>query len=234
MKILQINNKKQVKKSKKEILKELKACKNETSKILVSDFKLVESKEPIYIVEMSAKEFQLVSFYLELENRKPILNVEIDTESKRRAKMSKELEASKSLKIIKEMYEHFVKTYRELEPKLMICEKEDFDIIETALKEYEFMKQTKIIVDDKKISDDDLEKLKNQGIIVGNLEQSKIEPLFDNETQNKLKALEIIKNKQVNVFVLLHIEDLETYNDMIGDNRNLTQQEYDLLREVLL
>lgn len=83
MKILQINHKKQVKKSKKEILEELKACKNEMSKMLVSDFKLVESKEPIYIVEMSAKEFQLVSFYLELENRKPILNVEIDTEIKK-------------------------------------------------------------------------------------------------------------------------------------------------------
>lgn len=86
MKILQINNKKQVKKSKKEILKELKTCKDEMSKILVSDFKLVESKEPIYIVEMSAKEFQLVSFYLELENRKPILNVEIDTEIKKENK----------------------------------------------------------------------------------------------------------------------------------------------------
>ena len=55
MKILQVNNKKQVKKSKKEKLKELNDCKDELSKILVSDFKLVESKEPIYIVEMSAK-----------------------------------------------------------------------------------------------------------------------------------------------------------------------------------
>ena len=80
MKILQINNKKEVKKSKKEILEELKACKDKVSKSFVSDYKFVESKEPIYIVEMSAKEFQLVSFYLELENRKPILNVEIDTE----------------------------------------------------------------------------------------------------------------------------------------------------------
>ena len=86
MKILHVNNKKQVKKSKKEKLKELNDCKDELSKILVSDFKLVESKEPIYIVEMSAKEFQLVSFYLELENRKPILNVEIDAEIKKKNK----------------------------------------------------------------------------------------------------------------------------------------------------
>lgn len=148
--------------------------------------------------------------------------------------MSKELEALKSLKIIKEMYEHFVKTYRELEPKLMICEKEDFDIIETALKDYELMKQAKIIIADKKISDDDLEKLKNQRMFLCSSGESKIELLFDEETQKKLKALEIIKNKQVNVFVLLHIGDLETYNDMIADNRNLTKEEYDLLKDVLL
>ena len=50
--------------------------------------------------------------------------------------------------------------------------------------------------------------------------------------EKSLKALEIIKNKQVNVF-LLHSVDLETYNDMIADNRNLTQEEYELLKEVL-
>ena len=35
----------------------------------------------------------------------------------------------KSFEIIKEMYEYFVKKYRDLEPKLMICEKEDFDSV---------------------------------------------------------------------------------------------------------
>ena len=54
------------------------------------------------------------------------------------------------------------------------------------------------------------------------------------QVKKSLEALEIIKNKQVNVFVLLHIGDLETYNDMIADNRNLTQEEYDLLKEELL
>lgn len=42
--------------------------------------------------------------------------------------------AIKSLKIIKEMYEYFVKKYRVLEPNLMICEKEDFDNVEKHLK----------------------------------------------------------------------------------------------------
>lgn len=49
--------------------------------------------------------------------------------------------AIKSFEIIKEMYEYFVEKYRDLEPKLMICEKEDFDNVETALKDYE--KKTK-------------------------------------------------------------------------------------------
>lgn len=46
-----------------------------------------------------------------------------------------------SFKIIRGMYLLFVKKYRELEPKLMICEKEDFDNIETALKDYEKIKK---------------------------------------------------------------------------------------------
>ena len=50
--------------------------------------------------------------------------------------------------------------------------------------------------------------------------------------EKSLKALEIIKKKQVNVF-LLHSVDLETYNDMIADNRYLTQEEFNVLKEVL-
>ena len=46
-----------------------------------------------------------------------------------------------SFKIIRGMYLLFVKTYRELEPKLMICEKEDFENIENALKDYEKIKK---------------------------------------------------------------------------------------------
>lgn len=79
MKIIHIETQKRVKKTKKELQKELAGCKNEMSKMLISEYKSVPSKEPTYIVEMSAQEIQLVSFYLELENRKPIMNVEIDT-----------------------------------------------------------------------------------------------------------------------------------------------------------
>lgn len=83
MKIIHIETQKRVKKTKKELQQELDACINEMNKMLISEYKSVPAKEPTYIVEMSAKEIQLVSFYLELENRKPILNVEIDTEIKK-------------------------------------------------------------------------------------------------------------------------------------------------------
>ena len=78
MKIVNIRNTKYVKKTKKEYQKELDACKNEMQKIYVGKYKEVPCEEPTYYVEMSMKEFQIISFYLELENRKPIMNVEID------------------------------------------------------------------------------------------------------------------------------------------------------------
>ena len=83
MKIIHIETQKRVKKTKKELEEEMKAKPNS---IWVDEHKIVPMKEPTYIVEMSAKEIQLVSFYLELENRKPILNVEIDTEIKKENK----------------------------------------------------------------------------------------------------------------------------------------------------
>lgn len=156
--------------------------------------------------------------------------------------MSKE--AIKSFEIIKEMYEYFVKKYRDLEPKLMICEKEDFDNIETALKEYELMRQTKIIVVDRKISDDDLEKLKNQRMFVGSLE-CEIKPLIDEETKNKLKALEILKEI---LHIKIHIDKEENvailYVDIGKDfkTKEFThlilgyiqdKEKYELLKEVL-
>ena len=61
---------------------ELNSCINDTQKILISEYKSVPSKEPTYVIEMSAKEFQLVSFYLELERRKPIMNVKVDAKLK--------------------------------------------------------------------------------------------------------------------------------------------------------
>ena len=86
MKIIHIKTEKQVKKTKREIEQEEK---NGVDKIRwVDHFKTIRLKEPIYIIEMSMEELQLVSFYLELEKRKPIMNVNIvkgeqDVSSKR-------------------------------------------------------------------------------------------------------------------------------------------------------
>ena len=80
MTIIHIKTEKSVKKSRKEMEREQKENCNH---FLLNQYKNVPLKEPTYIVEMSAKEIQLVSFYLELENRKPILNVEVDTEIKK-------------------------------------------------------------------------------------------------------------------------------------------------------
>ena len=58
------------------------------------------------------------------------------------------------------------------------------------------------------------------------------------EQEKKLKALEIIKNKEVNVNILISciigaIEPLEFYNEKVSTNLKLTQQEFELLKEVL-
>ena len=82
-----------------------------------------------------------------------------------------------------------------------------FAIIETALKDHE------------KITSGDFH----------------IEPINVHiENQKQIKAFEIIKDKEVDVFIFLHSGDLETYNDIVEDNRKLTQEEYVLLKEVVL
>ena len=79
MKITHILNEKWVEKPNAKLLIE-KAL--EERRILGVDetMEKVPLDEPVYIVEMTQSEYQLVSFYLELEKRKPIMNVKIDVE----------------------------------------------------------------------------------------------------------------------------------------------------------
>ena len=42
-------------------------------------FDIKKLEEPKYILEVTNKEYQLISFYLELERRKPITNIQLDT-----------------------------------------------------------------------------------------------------------------------------------------------------------
>lgn len=60
---------------------------------------------------------------------------------------------------------------------------------------------------------------------------------FVEQVENSLKALEIIKNKKVDMAILLGSYDLYSYNSGFGylpQEDELTQEEYDLLKEVLL
>ena len=56
--------------------------------------------------------------------------------------------------------------------------------------------------------------------------------------EKELKALEIIKNKNVDIAILKNTENVEQYNNTIllffKCSKELTQEEYDLLKEVLL
>ena len=101
---------------------------------------------------------------------------------------------------------------------------EDLDIVETELKRYskieELCGQT---IFDKDCINEIIEKTVDECLI----------------NENKLKALEIIKEKRVDVNDLLNFVSLEAYNEYVcacddNDKRTLTQEEYDLLKEILL
>lgn len=83
MKVVHIIEEKNVKRSKKELEKmPIEDGVNNIDMFNIRPsrlYKTVRLKEPIYVVEMTNKEYQLVSFYLELERRKPIVNVKLDT-----------------------------------------------------------------------------------------------------------------------------------------------------------
>lgn len=105
------------------------------------------------------------------------------------------------------------------------------EIVETALKNYEELTNTPPILC-----------RRTQGgtqsiidYICKNYKEVKITNLED---EKKLKALEIIKEKRVNIFTFYECcswHNPSNYNDSLGCpvNCELTQEEYDLLKEVL-
>ena len=86
MKIVYIKTAEQIEKTKRELEQEKRKSNNASEILWVDKYKTVPLKEPVYIVEMSMKELQLVSFYLELEKRKPIVNVKLETKLKQENK----------------------------------------------------------------------------------------------------------------------------------------------------
>jgi len=115
------------------------------------------------------------------------------------------------------------------------------NIIKTALNRLEEYKniEKRIGMPIKEVFKDNVNKSEGLGLcIVENL----CKRITDYRTQlksalNRLeeleKVLKIIKEKEVNVFIFLHSGDLETYNDMVEDNRKLTETEFNLLKEYL-
>ena len=127
--------------------------------------------------------------------------------------MKNELSPLECLRIVKEFALEFIEN--NLDKRLIIggC-----DIIETELKDYEKQKQLVQTLQDK--------------IYVKEMKYAKQE-----------KALEIIKEKKVDIAILIESESLYDYNDYMnnsdiyneyGNSRQLTKEEFDLLKEVLL
>lgn len=94
--------------------------------------------------------------------------------------------------------------------------------------------QTKLINKDLSIIEKELERLEE----LDNGAYVSIHINRYNELCDKEEALEIIKNKKINIFGLfetIKYENPSSYNDSVKCpvNYELTQEEYDLLREVL-
>ena len=92
--------------------------------------------------------------------------------------------------------------------------RKEYDLIETALKVYEKIK------------------LEYSEIKIYHYDLLKENERLHNQKAKKLKAFEIIKDKRVNADWLLETENVEEYNESLYND--LTQEEFDLLKEVLL
>lgn len=124
--------------------------------------------------------------------------------------MSKELTPLEALDFIK------TSPYRNWKGKVNTINfnfETEIKIIETALKRLETLEE-----DFMSLTETNMELVQEQA-----------------RNQKKLKALEIINNKEVAVFFLNKSKDVNDYNNTLktyGTNQELTQEEYDLLKEV--
>ena len=122
--------------------------------------------------------------------------------------MSKELDRSEHLRLGIQYIN------QDKSPAYISQYEEDINIIETALKKLE---QPKEIVGTTTVSKATEECLLN----------------WCPEIKKKLKAFEIIKEKRVDVWVLAYALTLKDYNE-VNVYTKLTQEEFNLLKEVLL
>ena len=126
-----------------------------------------------------------------------------------------------------------------MNPNSNDCDNNDFKLIENALK------STASYVKRLKETQDKLYETEKERNRLGFELANTSKELADTENGHarKLKALEIIKKKRVDVDLLISFIErgdktlslgvLGTYNLEIDNTKHLTQEEYDLLREVL-
>lgn len=139
--------------------------------------------------------------------------------------MNKELEA---LAILKQTIFHYTLGC------LSTGEEKAFKVIETALKRLERINNTKMIIIGNPSPDESVaEKLYKQGMFVGDPQEMEIKPLYDDVVDKKLEALEIINDKNVNIYWLKTSPNVSRYNLAVGANQALNRREYKLLKEVL-
>ena len=147
--------------------------------------------------------------------------------------MSKELTPLEALNEIKN-----IKTLSVPERKVVTFQekyKEELDIIETALKEYEKLKK-----EVNEISDFGLKayRVELEKQINSNKKYRTTNKRLRVKNQKLYEILRIIKEKHVDCFKLIAIfrtsNNIEHYNQNYGSNWQLTQEEYDLLKEVLI
>ena len=88
----------------------------------------------------------------------------------------------------------------------------------------------------KKVDEEIIKQLKNIGEEYGINELILIDESKVLKMIKSLKALEIIKKKQVNVGDFIRCKSIEDYNDYCcyNEKEQLTQEEFDLMKEVLL
>ena len=132
-----------------------------------------------------------------------------------------------------------------------------FDIIETELKRIDFLERVNkdLSNSNHKLIEERVNKVIEHRIVYEDYNFQSIKKFvackdcqyYENEKcmnkgdcfwldlERKLKALEIIKEKRVNVDLFYYSKNLEDYNrNITTNNRLLTQTEFDLLKEVLL
>lgn len=174
--------------------------------------------------------------------------------------MSKELT---SLKALNDLIDYLESEHLDLSKEDIVVERKE--IIETSLKRLEIVEEENKLLRENNENLDEIyydtwyacERLKERSdyalmfvddvYCLVNTKDNKFDVIdtyevkndgiIDNGTQNKLKALEIIKKKDVHIFWLKESETLEEYNKELLKrsmvDRLLTQEEYDLLKEVL-